>query len=72
MSPRAGNILIVDDEAGVRSALAGVLEDEGYGVDAVDSGEAGMEALPAAVVYPPARPDDLNITQRRRTPAEWP
>ena len=34
------SVLIVDDEAGVRSALSGVLRDEGYGVDAVDSGEA--------------------------------
>ena len=32
--------LIVDDEAGVRSALSGVLRDEGYLVEAVDSGEA--------------------------------
>src|ERR671937_560049 len=30
-------ILIVDDEAGVRSALSGVLRDEGYQVDAVES-----------------------------------
>ena len=33
------SILIVDDEAGVRSSLAGVLRDEGYVVDAVDSGD---------------------------------
>jgi CheY-like chemotaxis protein len=32
------SILIVDDEPGVRSALGGVLRDEGYEVDAVDSG----------------------------------
>jgi two-component system nitrogen regulation response regulator NtrX len=36
-------ILIVDDEPGVRSALAGVLRDEGYGVEAVDSGEACLD-----------------------------
>ena len=42
MSP---TILIVDDEPGVRSALAGVLRDEGYGVDTVDSGEACLERL---------------------------
>jgi two-component system nitrogen regulation response regulator NtrX len=39
------SILIVDDEPGVRSALAGVLRDEGYDVDAVDSGEACLERL---------------------------
>ncbi len=39
------SILIVDDEPGVRSALSGVLRDEGYSVDAVDSGEACLERL---------------------------
>src|SRR5690349_2482597 len=39
------SILIVDDEPGVRSSLAGVLRDEGYNVDAVDSGEACLERL---------------------------
>jgi two-component system nitrogen regulation response regulator NtrX len=39
------SILIVDDEPGVRSALGGVLRDEGYQVDAVDSGEACLERL---------------------------
>lgn len=38
-------ILIVDDEAGVRSSLAGVLQDEGYQVDTVDSGEACLEQV---------------------------
>jgi len=38
-------VLIVDDEAGVRSALKGVLGDEGYVVDAVDSGEACLERV---------------------------
>src|ERR687896_623990 len=38
-------ILIVDDEPGVRSALSGVLRDEGYEVDAADSGEAALERL---------------------------
>src|SRR3954447_9860417 len=39
------HILIVDDEAGVRSALSGVLRDEGYGVEAVDSGEACLDRV---------------------------
>jgi two-component system nitrogen regulation response regulator NtrX len=38
-------ILIVDDEPGVRSALSGVLRDEGYTVEAVSSGEACLERL---------------------------
>ncbi|HEY6363015.1 MAG TPA: sigma-54 dependent transcriptional regulator [Vicinamibacterales bacterium] len=37
------SILIVDDEPGVRSALSGVLRDEGYDVDAVESGEMALE-----------------------------
>src|SRR5262247_3707826 len=36
-------VLIVDDEAGVRSALSGVLRDEGYTVEAVESGEACLD-----------------------------
>ena len=36
-------ILIVDDEAGVRSSLAAVLRDEGYAVDTAESGEACLE-----------------------------
>src|SRR5215218_7899307 len=39
------SVLIVDDEPGVRSALSGVLRDEGYQVEAVDSGEACLESL---------------------------
>jgi two-component system nitrogen regulation response regulator NtrX len=39
------SILIVDDEAGVRGSLGGVLRDEGYDVDAVDSGEACLDQV---------------------------
>ena len=41
-------VLIVDDEAGVRSALSGVLRDEGYAVDAVESGEACLDRVSRA------------------------
>src|ERR1700687_286871 len=38
-------ILIVDDEPGVRTALGGVLRDEGYSVEAVATGEACLERV---------------------------
>ena len=38
-------VLIVDDEVGIRQSLAGVLEDEGYKTQAVESGEACLEVL---------------------------
>jgi two-component system nitrogen regulation response regulator NtrX len=39
------SVLIVDDEAGIRSTLAGVLEDEGFSVETADSGEACLAAF---------------------------
>ena len=39
------NILIVDDEAGIRDSLAGVLTDEGYSASSAESGEACLERL---------------------------
>jgi two-component system nitrogen regulation response regulator NtrX len=39
------SILVVDDEAGVRTSLTGILGDEGYQVEAVDSGEAALALL---------------------------
>jgi two-component system nitrogen regulation response regulator NtrX len=38
-------ILIVDDEPDIRQSLSGVLEDEGYVANAVESGEACLEDL---------------------------
>jgi two-component system nitrogen regulation response regulator NtrX len=43
-------ILIVDDEPGVRTALTGVLRDEGYNVEAVPSGEACLERVTRGAV----------------------
>jgi two-component system nitrogen regulation response regulator NtrX len=40
-------VLVVDDEGGVRTSLAGILGDEGYAVEAVDTGEAALLALEA-------------------------
>jgi two-component system, NtrC family, nitrogen regulation response regulator NtrX len=42
------SVLIVDDEAGVRSALGGVLRDEGYVVDSVESGEICLDRVSRA------------------------
>ncbi len=39
------NILIVDDEAGIRESLAGILADEGYSASSVESGEACLDLL---------------------------
>ena len=39
------SVLIVDDEPGIRDTLRGVLEDEGFEVDAVASGEACLNAV---------------------------
>jgi two-component system nitrogen regulation response regulator NtrX len=39
------SILVVDDEAGVRGSLVGILGDEGYATEAVESGEAALTAL---------------------------
>src|SRR3954471_19524111 len=39
------NILIVNDEAGIRQSLKGVLEDEGYKAALADSAEACLEIL---------------------------
>ena len=46
----AASILVVDDERNVRATLKGVLEDEGYSVRTVSSGE---EAIKAATRAPP-------------------
>jgi two-component system nitrogen regulation response regulator NtrX len=40
-----GKILVVDDEAGIRSTLSGVLEDEGYTCGVAESGEECLRIL---------------------------
>ena len=45
MPARGPKVLIVDDEAGIRQSLKGVLSDEGYQCFAVDSGEACLSEL---------------------------
>jgi two-component system, NtrC family, nitrogen regulation response regulator NtrX len=39
------SVLVVDDEAGIRQSLKDVLEDEGYHVTAVESGESCLDFL---------------------------
>jgi two-component system nitrogen regulation response regulator NtrX len=39
------NVLIVDDEEGIRQSLKGVLEDEGYHAAVAESGETGLEMV---------------------------
>ena len=41
----SNSILIVDDERGIRETLRGVLEDEGFDVETVESGEACLKAV---------------------------
>jgi two-component system nitrogen regulation response regulator NtrX len=38
-------ILVVDDESGVRASLGGILRDEGYEVQVAETGEAALSAL---------------------------
>src|ERR1700728_2401777 len=42
-------ILIVDDEPGIRQSLGGILEDEGFQVEAVENGEACLDILARSV-----------------------
>ncbi len=55
MSQRGERILVVDDEAGIRSTLSGILEDEGYTVAAVGTAaeataRLGAEAFDAVLL----------------------
>ena len=38
-------ILVIDDEAGIRSSVQGILEDEGYQVATTETGEDGLKQL---------------------------
>ncbi len=40
-----GQILIIDDEEGIRFSLRGILEDDGHDVVEAESGEQGLELL---------------------------
>ncbi|MBA3455088.1 MAG: PAS domain-containing protein [Deltaproteobacteria bacterium] len=49
-APSRGRVLLVDDDAAVRTAISSLLASEGFGVEAVASGEAGLAHL---VTRPP-------------------
>jgi two-component system nitrogen regulation response regulator NtrX len=38
-------ILVIDDEAGIRSSLRGILEDEGFAVTTTETGETGLHMI---------------------------
>ncbi|MBI1898851.1 MAG: sigma-54-dependent Fis family transcriptional regulator [Acidobacteria bacterium] len=42
---RPARVLVVDDEPGIRTSLCGILQDEGFEVGAVESGEACLARL---------------------------
>jgi two-component system response regulator HydG len=54
MAKQTARVLVVDDEAGIRSALKQLLEGHGYSVDVAEDGVAGLERIaehpPDAVV----------------------
>ena len=44
-APPPASVLVVDDEAGIRSVLSSALRGAGWRVDAVESGEACLERV---------------------------
>jgi DNA-binding response OmpR family regulator len=46
--PRAGAILVIEDDAGIRDTLAEYLREEGFAVDLARNGAEGLERIEAA------------------------
>jgi two-component system nitrogen regulation response regulator NtrX len=46
---RHSRVLVVDDEPGIRTSLSGVLQDEGFEVDAVADGETCLQRLTSKI-----------------------
>ena len=69
-------ILLVDDDAGVSSLVADILQDEGYGVETVSTGaeaEAAIERLkPDLVILDIMLPDADGLMLCARLPNQWP
>ncbi|MCC7542547.1 MAG: sigma-54-dependent Fis family transcriptional regulator [Deltaproteobacteria bacterium] len=70
--PRKGRVLVVDDDADGREALALLLADEGYSVETAEDGERGLEQVatfgPDVVVTDVNMPgmDGLELLRRAR------
>lgn len=69
-------VLIVDDEPGIRESLRGLLEDDGFEVEAVESGEACLAVLErraaGCVLLDVWLPGIDGIETLERIKAEWP
>jgi CheY-like chemotaxis protein len=59
-SPESKRLLVVEDDAQIREALATMLRSEGYGVDVCDNGLRALERLRAGIA-PDAIVLDLNM-----------
>ena len=70
-APVPSNILVVDDEPGIRSLVKEILEDEGYAVDVAEDAETAREARrnrrPALILLDIWMPDSDGISLLR----EW-
>lgn len=73
----SNTVLVVDDEPGIRDSLKGLLEDEGFEVEAVPTGEACLRAVDARPfacvlldIFLGDGIDGLAVLERLR--AEWP
>ncbi|MGB9606167.1 MAG: response regulator, partial [Bryobacteraceae bacterium] len=42
---KRARVLVVDDEPGIRQSLCGVLEDEGYVAEAVETAEQALDQI---------------------------
>lgn len=61
--PGAGNILVVEDEVGIRATLCAILEDAGYKVSGLDKGAEALEMIrnqPFNVVITDTRLPDVD------------
>ena len=61
--PGAGNILVVENEVGMRATLCAILEDAGYKVSGLDKGAEALEMIrnqPFNVVITDIRLPDVN------------